>query len=125
MAYAAHANFKIFQMDVKSVFLNGELEEEVYFSQPPSFEDPDNPNYVYFLLKAFYGLNQAPRAWYDTLSRFLLENHFTRGTVDETLFYRNVNGSSILVLIYVDDIIFGSIDEKLCKKFAKLMQSMK
>ena len=123
LAYAAHANFKVYQMDVKSAFLNGELEEEVYVCQPPGFEDPNFPDFVYLLLKALYGLKQAPRAWYDTLSQFLLENHFTRGTVDKTLFYRNVNGSSILVQIYVDDIIFGSTDEKLCKKFAKLMQS--
>ncbi|KAL8148832.1 hypothetical protein AgCh_005997 [Apium graveolens] len=92
LAYAAHANFKVYQMDVKSAFLNGDLEEEVYVSQPPGFEDPSFPNNVYYLLKALYGLKQAPRAWYDTLSKFLLENHFTR-------------------------------DEKLCKKFAKLMQS--
>ncbi|KAL8118058.1 hypothetical protein AgCh_015817 [Apium graveolens] len=121
LAYAAHANFKVYQMDVKSAFLNGDLEEEVYVSQPPGFEDPNFPEYVYYLLKALYGLKQAPRAWYDTLSKFLLENYFTRGTVDKTLFFRNVNGSSILVQIYVDDIIYGSTDEKLCKKFAKLM----
>ncbi|KAL8148711.1 hypothetical protein AgCh_005900 [Apium graveolens] len=122
-AYGAHANFKVYQMDVKSAFLNGYLEEEVFVSQPPGFQDPNFPNHVYYLLKALYGLKQAPRAWYDTLSKFLLENHFTRGTVDKTLFFRNVNGSSILVQIYVDDIIFGSTDEKLCKKFSKLMQS--
>ena len=123
LAYAAHANFKVYQMDVKSAFLNGELEEEVYVSQPPGFEDPEFPEFVYYLLKALYGLKQAPRAWYDTLSQFLLENHFTRGTVDKTLFHRIVNGSMLLVQIYVDDIIFGSTDEKLCKRFAKLMQS--
>ncbi|KAK1388363.1 hypothetical protein POM88_016541 [Heracleum sosnowskyi] len=123
IAYAAHANFKVYQMDVKSAFLNGELEEEVYISQPPGFEDPNYPEFFYFLLKALYGLKQAPIAWYDTLSRFLLENHFTRGTVDKTHFFRNVNGSSILVQIYVDDIIVGSTDEKLCKRVAKLMQS--
>ena len=110
-------------MDVKSAFLNGEQEEEVYVSQPPSSEDPDFPDQVYYLLKALYGLKQAPRAWYETLSKFLLDNHFTRGTVDKTLFFRNVNDSSILVQIYVDDIIFGSIDDNLCKKFSKLMQS--
>ena len=110
-------------MDVKSAFLNGELEEEVYVEQPPGFEDKDYPEFVYLLFKALYGLKQAPRAWYDTLSQFLLENHFTRGIVDKTLFYRNVKGSTILVQIYIDDIIFGSTDEKLCKKFATLMQS--
>ncbi|KAL8133477.1 hypothetical protein AgCh_008802 [Apium graveolens] len=65
-------------MDVKSAFLNEDLEEEIYVSQPPGFEDPNFLDYVYYLLKALYGLKQAPRAWYDTLSKFLLENHFTR-----------------------------------------------
>ncbi|KAL8088439.1 hypothetical protein AgCh_038286 [Apium graveolens] len=70
-------------MDVKSAFMNGDLEEEVYVSQPPGFEDPNFPDYVYYILKALYGLKQAPRAWYDTLSKFLLENHFTRDLMDE------------------------------------------
>ena len=123
LAYAAHANFKVYKMDVKSAFLNGELEEEIYVQQPPRFEDPNFPNFVYKLFKALYGLKQTPRAWYDTLSQFLVETHFTRGTIDKTLFHKNFNGSSIFVQIYVDDIIFGSTDEKLCSKFAKLMQS--
>ena len=79
LAYAAHANLKVYQMDVKSAFLNGELEEEVYVSQPPGFEDPNFPDYVYYLLKALYGLKQAPRAWYETLSKFLVDNHFMLG----------------------------------------------
>ena len=83
-----------------------ELGEEVYVSQPPGFEDPNIPNYVYYLLKALYGLKEAPRVWYETLSKFLLDNHFTRGIVDKTLFFRNVNGSTILVQIYVDDLIY-------------------
>ena len=88
-------------MDVKSAFFNGELEEEVYAQQPPDFEDANFPDFVYRLFKAPYGLKQAPRAWYDTLSQFLIENHFTRCTIDKTLFHRNYNGSSILVQIYV------------------------
>ena len=110
-------------MDVKSAFLNGELEEEVYVQQPPGFEDSIHPNFVDKLLKALYGLKQAPRAWYDTLSQFLLENQFIRGTIDKTLFYKQHGNDIILVQIYVDDIIFGSTDEKLCKRFSKLMQS--
>ena len=110
-------------MDVKSAFLNGELEEEVYVQQPSGFEDLDFSNFVYRLFKAPYGLKQAPKAWYDTLSQFLIENHFKRCTIDKTLFHRNYSDSSILVQIYVNDIIFGSTDENLCKKFAKLMQS--
>ncbi|KAL8120982.1 hypothetical protein AgCh_017953 [Apium graveolens] len=81
-------------MNVKGAFLNGDLEEEVYVSHPPSFEDPNFPESIYYLLKALYGLKQAPRAWYDTLSKFLLENHFIRGTVDKTLFFRNDNSYS-------------------------------
>ena len=117
------SNFKVYQMDVKSAFLNGELEEEVYVQQPPGFEHPNFPEFVYRLFKVLYGLKQEPRAWYDTLSQFLIENHFTRGTIDKTLFHRNFNGSSIFVQIYVDDIILGSTNEKLCSKFSKVKQS--
>ena len=78
LAFPAHSNFKVYQMDVTSAFLNGELEEEVYVEQPPGFEDSEFSNFVYFLFKALYGLKQAPRTWYDTLYEFLLENGFTR-----------------------------------------------
>ena len=81
------------------------------------------PNHVYILDKALYGLKQAPRAWYETLTQFLLESGFTRGTIDKTLFYINYGKDLLLVQIYVDDIIFGSTNEKLCQKFSKLMQS--
>ena len=123
LAYAAYKDFKVYQMDVKSAFLNGKLQEEVYVKQPPGFEDSKHPNHVYKLDKALYGLKQAPRAWYDTLSQFLTENGFTRGTIDKTLFLKNHKGSIILVQIYVDDIIFGSTNTKLCERFSKLMQS--
>ena len=123
LAYAAHKKFKVFQMDVKSAFLNGKLEEEVFVEQPPGFVDSKHPDYVYRLDKALYGLKQAPRAWYETLAKFLLESGFTRGTIDKTLFYFNQGDDMLLVQIYVDDIIFGSTNDKLCKKFAKLMQS--
>ncbi|KAL8147667.1 hypothetical protein AgCh_005113 [Apium graveolens] len=123
LAYVAHKKFTVFQMDVKSAFLNGELEEEVYVEQPPGFVDTKHPDYVYRLDKALYGLKQAPRAWYETLAQFLLESGFNRGTIDKTLFYLNHGKDLLLVQIYVDDIIFGSTNDKLCKKFAKLMQS--
>ena len=123
LAYAAHMKFKVFQMDVKSAFLNGELEEEVYVEQPPGFIDPKYPNHVYRLDKALYGLKQAPRAWYETLAQFLLESGFKRGTIDKTLFYLNHGKDLLLVQIYVDDIIFGSTNTKLCERFSKLMQS--
>ncbi|GJZ34817.1 retrovirus-related pol polyprotein from transposon TNT 1-94 [Tanacetum coccineum] len=86
IANAASKNMTIYQMDVKTIFLNGELKEEVYVSQPEGFVDPDHPTYVYHLKKALYGLKQAPRAWYDTLLRFLLDNKFSKGVIDPTLF---------------------------------------
>ncbi|GKB26223.1 retrovirus-related pol polyprotein from transposon TNT 1-94, partial [Tanacetum coccineum] len=86
IANAASKNMTIYQMDVKTTFLNGELKEKVYVSQPEGFVDPDHPTHVYRLKKALYGLKQAPRAWYDTLSRFLLDNKFSKGSVDPTLF---------------------------------------
>ncbi|KAL8109717.1 hypothetical protein AgCh_025715 [Apium graveolens] len=109
-------------MDVKSVFLNEVLEEEVYVEQPPGFIDPRFPNHVYRLDKALYGLKQAPMAWYETLANFLIESGFKRGTVDKTLFYINKGIDLLFVQIYVDDIIFGSTDNKLCKKFSDHMK---
>nr|GEU62020.1 retrovirus-related Pol polyprotein from transposon TNT 1-94 [Tanacetum cinerariifolium] len=92
LAYAAHKNMVVYQMDVKTAFLNGNLREEVYISQSDGFVDPDNPNLVYKLKKALYGLKQAPRAWYDMLSSFMLSQDFSKGSVDLTLFiYRNGN----------------------------------
>ncbi|GJS60007.1 retrovirus-related pol polyprotein from transposon TNT 1-94 [Tanacetum coccineum] len=95
-------------MDVKTTFLNGILREEVYVSQPDGFVDQDNLNHVYKLKKALYGLKQAPRAWYDLLSKFLLSQEFSKGTVDPTLFIRRQGKDILLVQIYVDDIIFAS-----------------
>ncbi|GKA20609.1 retrovirus-related pol polyprotein from transposon TNT 1-94 [Tanacetum coccineum] len=88
VAYAANKNMTIFQMDVKTTFLNGELKEEVYVSQPKGFVDQDNPSHVYKLKRAMYGLKQAPRAWYDMLSSFLISQQFSKGAVDSTLFTR-------------------------------------
>ncbi|GJU72357.1 retrovirus-related pol polyprotein from transposon TNT 1-94 [Tanacetum coccineum] len=108
LAYVAHMNMIVYQMDVKTTFLNGILREEVYVSQPDGFVDQDNPNHVYKLKKALYGLKQAPRAWYDLLSKFLLSQEFSKGTVDPTLFIRRQGKDILLVQIYVDDIIFSS-----------------
>nr|GEU52575.1 hypothetical protein [Tanacetum cinerariifolium] len=102
IANVASRNMTVYQMDVKTAFLNGELKEEVYVSQPEGFVDPDHPTHVYRLKKAMYGLKQAPRAWYDTLSRFLLDNNFSKGAVDPTLFTRKI-GKHILLVQYMMD----------------------
>ncbi|GJY14181.1 uncharacterized mitochondrial protein-like protein [Tanacetum coccineum] len=108
-------------MDVKSAFLYGKIEKEVYVCQPPGFEDPDFPDRVYKVEKALYGLHQAPRAWYETLSTYLLDNGFQRGKIDKTLFIKRQKGDILLVQVYVDDIIFGSTKKELCNAFEKLM----
>ncbi|GJZ44340.1 putative ribonuclease H-like domain-containing protein [Tanacetum coccineum] len=109
-------------MDVKSAFIYGKIEEEVYVCQPPGFEDPDFPDRVYKVEKALYGLHQAPKAWYETLSTYLLENGFHRGQIDKTLFIKRDQSDILIVQVYVDDIIFGSTKKKLCTKFEKMMQ---
>jgi hypothetical protein len=121
IAYATNHDFKLYQMDVKSAFLNGPLQERVYVEQPPGFEDPRKPNHVYLLHKALYGLKQAPRAWYDCLKDFLIKNGFTIGKADSTLFTRKVDNELFVCQIYVDDIIFGSTNEKFCEEFSKVM----
>nr|GEX01527.1 hypothetical protein [Tanacetum cinerariifolium] len=104
------------------VFLYGTIDEEVYVCQPLGFEDPDHPNKVYKVVKALYDLHQAPRAWYETLATYLLENGFQRGTIDQTIFIKKQKGDILLVQIYVDDIIFGATNKDLCKSFEKLMK---
>ncbi|GJS96437.1 retrovirus-related pol polyprotein from transposon TNT 1-94 [Tanacetum coccineum] len=123
LANAASKNMTVYQMDVKTAFLNGELKEEVYVSQPEGFVDPDRPHHVYRLKKALYGLKQAPRAWYDTLSKFLLAQGFSKGVVDPTLFIRKTGKHTLHVQIYVDDIIFASTDPKDCDRFSNEMSS--
>ncbi|GKA52741.1 retrovirus-related pol polyprotein from transposon TNT 1-94 [Tanacetum coccineum] len=95
LTYATHVNMIVYQMDVKTAFLNGILREEVYVSQPDGFVDQDNLNHVYKLKKALYGLKQAPHAWYDLLPKFLLSQEFSKGTMDPTLFIRR-QGKDIL-----------------------------
>ncbi|GJZ58013.1 putative ribonuclease H-like domain-containing protein [Tanacetum coccineum] len=114
-------NAKGASMDVKSTLLYGTIEEEVYVCQPPGFEDPYFPDKVYKVEKALYGLHQAPRAWYETLSTYLIENGFRRGTIDKTLFIKKDKGDILLVQVYVDDIIFGSTKKSLCDEFEGLM----
>nr|GEX33852.1 retrovirus-related Pol polyprotein from transposon TNT 1-94 [Tanacetum cinerariifolium] len=96
LAYTAHKSFIVFQMDVKTTFMHGKLKEDVYVCQPEGYIDADHPSHVYKLKKALYGLKQAPRAWYDELSKFLLQHHLFKGTIDPTLFIRRFD-DNILV----------------------------
>ncbi|GJR53924.1 putative ribonuclease H-like domain-containing protein [Tanacetum coccineum] len=121
LAFASFMGFIVYQMDVKSAFLYGTIEEEVYVNQPPGFVDPEFPTRVYKVEKALYGLHQAPRAWYETLSTYLMENGFRRGTIDKTLFIKKIKNDILLVQVYVDDIIFGSTKESLSTEFEQLM----
>ncbi|GJR71665.1 putative ribonuclease H-like domain-containing protein [Tanacetum coccineum] len=121
LAFASYMGFTVYQMDVKSAFLYGTIEEEVYVHQPPGFVDPAHPNKVYKVIKALYGLHQALRAWYETLSSFLMENGFRRGTIDKTLFIKKKKSDIMLVQVYVDDIIFGSTKKSMCTEFEECM----
>ncbi|GJT13287.1 putative ribonuclease H-like domain-containing protein [Tanacetum coccineum] len=119
LAYASFMGFIMYHMDVKSAFLYGTIEEEVYVYQPPSFEDPQFPDKVYKVEKALYCLHQAPRAWYETLSTYLLKNGFRRGTIDKTLFIKKDKGD-ILLVKQKNDRIFISQDKyvaDILKKF--------
>ncbi|GKC21301.1 reverse transcriptase domain-containing protein, partial [Tanacetum coccineum] len=121
LAYASFMNIIVYQMDVKSAFLYDRIEEEVYVCQPSGFEDPEFPNKVYKVEKALYALHQDPRAWYETLSTYLLAHEFRRGTIDKTLFIRKDKDDILLVQVYVDDIIFGFTKKSLCTEFKQMM----
>ncbi|GKC02309.1 putative ribonuclease H-like domain-containing protein, partial [Tanacetum coccineum] len=120
--FASYMGFIVYQMDVKSAFLYGKIDEEVYVYQPPGFIDPKCPKKVYKVVKSLYGLQQAPRAWYATLSTFLLKNGYRRGTIDKTLFIKKDKHDIILVQVYIDDMIFGSTKKSWCDDFEALMQ---
>ncbi|GJR80718.1 putative ribonuclease H-like domain-containing protein [Tanacetum coccineum] len=122
LAFASYMGFLVYQLDVKSAFLYGEIEEEVYVTQPKGFEDPYFPKHVYRVVKALYGLHQAPRAWYARLSAFLLQHNYRRGTIDKTLFIKKDSRDILLVQVYVDDIIFGSTNKAWCDEFEVLMK---
>ncbi|GKE38888.1 retrovirus-related pol polyprotein from transposon TNT 1-94 [Tanacetum coccineum] len=121
LAIACENDFKLYQMDVKSDFLNIFINKEVYVAQPSGFIDFQKPNYVYKLKKALYGLKQAPKAWYDRLKAFLIKHEYSMGMVDNTLFTKKSKSHLIIVLIYVDDIIFGSTSQNLYDDFAKII----
>jgi hypothetical protein len=115
LAHATYHHFKLYQMDVKSVFLNGPIKEEVYVEQPSGFEDSEYPSHVYKLSKALYGLTQAPRAWYECLRDFLITNGFKVIKVDPTHFTKTIAKDFFICQIFVDDIIFGSTNKSSCE----------
>jgi len=125
LAYACMCNFKLSQMDMKSAFLNGFLNEEVLCITTPGFEDHLYINHVFKLKKALYGLNQAPQQWYERLSNFVLSKGYARGAVDKTLFIRKHASDVILVQVYVDDIIFGSNNNSMCKEFILCRENLR
>jgi hypothetical protein len=120
LAYATYHGFKLYQMDVKSAFLNGPIKEEVYVEQPPGFEDSEYPDHVYKLYKALYGLKKALRAWYECLRDFLITNGSKVRKVDPTLFTKTIANDLFVCQIYVDDIIFGSTNKSICEVFLRI-----
>ena len=110
-------------MDIKSAFLNGYLNEEVYVEQPKRFVDPNFPNHVYRLKKALYGLKQAPRAWYERFTQFLVDQGYKKWGTDKTLFVKDDNGRLMIAQIYVDDIVFAGMSNKMVQHFIQQMQS--
>ncbi|GKD83905.1 putative ribonuclease H-like domain-containing protein, partial [Tanacetum coccineum] len=123
LAFASYMGFLVYQMDMKSAFLYGTINKEVYVSQPPGFVDPKYPKKVYKVVKALNGLHQAPKAWYATLSTFLEKSGYRRGTIDKTLFIKRDKKDIMLIQVYVDDIIFGSTKKSWCDEFEALMKS--
>jgi hypothetical protein len=121
LVYITHHDFKLYQMDVKSTFLNVPIKEEVYVEQTPCFEDEEYPNNVSKLHKVLYRIKQAPRAWFECLEGFLTQNGFKIGKVDSTLFTRKVDKDLFICQIYVNDILFGSTNQLFYDKFSKIM----
>ena len=123
LVFSCHKNFILYQKDVKSSFLNGLINEEVFVEQPARFESFNFPNHVFKLKKTLYGLKQPPRAWYERLSKFLISSGFKMGKIDTTLFIKPKKNDLLIVQIYVDDIIFGATNGSLCEEFSKSMHS--
>ena len=121
LALVCHLKLKLYQMDIKTAFLNGFLKEDVYMAQPKGFIDPHFPDHVLYLKKALYGLKQALRAWYDWLTQYLVSHGFIRGKADQTLFIKKEDDELIVAQVYVDGIIFRSTKDKLSHSFSKLM----
>ena len=121
LALACHLKFKLYQIDLKTAFLNGFLKEDVYMAQPKGLIDPHFPNHVLYLKKTLYGLKQALRAWYDQLTQYLVSHGFTKGKVDQTFFIKREDDELIVTQVYVDYIIFQSTKDELAHSFSKLM----
>ena len=121
LAYSSHKNFKVYHMDVKSTFLNGDLEEEFYIEKPEGYQLKDNPKNVYKLKKALYGLKQAPRSWYYRMDKYLQDKGFKKGIVDSKLYIKSEGDSLLVVLLYVDAIIFGCTNDSFVQWFANAM----
>jgi hypothetical protein len=117
LAFATSKGFKLYQMDVKNIFLNSVIQEEVFVRLPPGFKNPKYPNRMYKLSKTLYGLKQAPRTWYARLKMFLLEHGYVMGSVEKTIFTINYGIEFLLVQIYVNDIIFGGSSHTLVSRF--------
>ena len=113
--------FKLYQIDVKTAFLNGFLKEDIYVEQPKGFIDPRFPDHVLYLKKALYALKQAPRAWYDRLTQYLVSHGFTRGKANQSLFIKMEDDKLIIAQVYVNDIIFGLTKDEFAYSFSKLM----
>jgi hypothetical protein len=120
LTFSVAKGFKLHQMDVKSAFLNGVLEEEVYVRQPPGFESEMYPHRLYKLRKVLYGLKQAARDWYGRLRGFLFERGFEMGTVDQTLFLLRQSSDILIVQVYVDDIVFGGSSNSLVQGLQRI-----
>ena len=121
LALSSFQKFKVFQMDMKSTFLNGDL-EEVYIEKPNGFILGNDPNLVCRLKKSLYGLKQAPRAWYYRLDKYLHQQDFSKGSADSNLYIKIENDKLLILVVYVDDIIFGSNEEAMSQSFALVMQ---
>ena len=122
LSYACSRKIKVYQINFELAFLNGKL-EEVYIEQPEGFLLSQKEDYVCRLKKALYGLKQVPRAWYARLDGYLCQQGFKKGTVDSNLYVQIDKDNLTIVEVYVDDIIFGSNDDRLSKKFSTNMQS--
>lgn len=122
LAFVCPKNFKLFKMDVTNAFLNGYINEEAYVAQPPCFENHEYPNHIFKLKRTLCGPKQAPMAWYKRLSKFFINQGYLRGKFDTTLFIKRHEDDTLLVQVYIDDIIFGYTNMQLVREFSKLMQ---